>query len=63
MAWTSAGRSIFAFALVSTLLSVVAVTLRFVCRGRLLRVLGASDWFLLATLVRGREQQRLEEPH
>jgi len=54
MIWTETGRSIFAFAVVLSLLSAGAVTLRFLCRGRILRVLGLSDWVLLVTLVRTR---------
>jgi hypothetical protein len=57
MAWTEQGRSIFAFAVVLSVLSTAAVALRFVCRWRVLHVLGLSDWFLLFTLVRGPKQE------
>ena len=57
MAWTEQGRSIFAFTVVLSVLSMAAVALRFVCRGRVLHVLGLTDWFLLFTLVRDPEQQ------
>ncbi len=57
MAWTQQGRSIFAFAVVLSLLSTAAVALRFVCRGRILHVLGLTDWFLLLTLACAPEQQ------
>jgi hypothetical protein len=52
MAWTKQGRSIFAFVVVLSVLSTTAVSLRFVCRGHVLHVLGLTDWFLLVTLVR-----------
>ncbi|KAK3291051.1 uncharacterized protein B0H64DRAFT_51130 [Chaetomium fimeti] len=51
MAWTDGGPPLFAFSLVMLLLSTVAVTLRFVCRGYILRVLGLSDLFILLTLI------------
>lgn len=63
MAWTEQGRSIFAFAVVLSVLSTAAVALRFVCRVRALHVLWLSDWFLLFTLVRGpkHEQRQLQK--
>ena len=63
MAWTEQGRSIFAFVVVLSVLSTTAVALRFVCRGRVLHVLGPTDWFLLVTLVRSgpnKKKQQLE---
>lgn len=51
MARTNQGL-LFAFSVVMLLLSTVAVTLRFVCRGYILRVLGLSELFMLLTLVR-----------
>jgi hypothetical protein len=60
MAWTEQGRSLFAFAVVLSVISTAAVALRFVCRGRVLHVLGLTDGFLLFTLVRAPEQR--EQP-
>lgn len=51
MEWTGRGARAFAFAVVMLLLSVVAVALRFISRGRILRVWGLSDWFIALTLV------------
>jgi hypothetical protein len=51
MEWTGRGARAFAFAVVMLLLSVVAVALRFISRGRILRVWGPSDWFIALTLV------------
>ncbi len=52
MTWTETGRSIFAFAVVLSLLSAAAVTLRSICRARIPHILSPTDWFLLVTLVR-----------
>ena len=52
MARTGQGTFLFAYSIMMLLLSTVAVTLRFVCRGYILRVLGLSELFMLLTLVR-----------
>jgi hypothetical protein len=52
MAKTGKGGFLFPFSVLMLLLSTIAVTLRFVCRGYILRVLGLSELFMLLTLVR-----------
>ncbi|KAH6842397.1 hypothetical protein B0I37DRAFT_417577 [Chaetomium sp. MPI-CAGE-AT-0009] len=51
MQWSTRGAHLFAFTVVMAALSTVAVTLRFLSRGRILHVLGPTDWFLAVTLV------------
>ena len=51
MEWSKRGTHLFAYTVVMAVLSTVAVTLRFFSRGRILRVLGPTDWFLAVTLV------------
>ncbi|KAK4150893.1 hypothetical protein C8A00DRAFT_45787 [Chaetomidium leptoderma] len=50
MAWTERGALAFACAVVMVVLSAVAVALRLVSRGRILRILGPTDWFMVLTL-------------
>ena len=52
MGWTGEGSSLFAFSAGMLLFATLAVALRFVCRGYILRVLGLSDLCILFTLVR-----------
>lgn len=52
MAWTGEGPSLFAFSARMLLFATLAVALRFVCRGYILRVLGLSDLCMLLTFVR-----------
>jgi hypothetical protein len=51
MAWAARGIGAFALAVVLVTLSTVFVALRFVSRGRILRIFGPTDWFMLVTLV------------
>ena len=51
MAWAERGIRAFTLAVVLVVLSTVLVALRFVSRGRILNVLGPSDWFILVNLV------------
>jgi hypothetical protein len=51
MQWSTRGAHLFAFTVVMAALSTVAVTLRFFSRGRILHVLGPTDWFLAVTLL------------
>jgi hypothetical protein len=51
MHWSGSGTRLFAYTTVMTVFAAVTVALRFVSRGRILRVLGPSDWFLAVTLV------------
>ncbi|KAH6844739.1 hypothetical protein B0I37DRAFT_167541 [Chaetomium sp. MPI-CAGE-AT-0009] len=51
MPWTHETPPLLAFNVVMLLLSMVAVTLRFVCRGYMLRVLGLSDFFILLSPI------------
>lgn len=51
MAWAERGIRTFAVAAVLVVLSTIFVALRFVSRGRILKVLGPTDWFMLVNLV------------
>ncbi|EAQ92047.1 hypothetical protein CHGG_00282 [Chaetomium globosum CBS 148.51] len=51
MGWTGEGPSLFAFSAGMLLFATLAVALRFVCRGYILRVLGLSDLCILFTLL------------
>ncbi|KAM7206101.1 hypothetical protein V8F20_002883 [Naviculisporaceae sp. PSN 640] len=51
MEWTEAGARVFACAAVLSFIASIAVLLRFIVRGHILRVLGPTDWFLLLNLV------------
>jgi branched-subunit amino acid transport protein AzlD len=52
MDWTQSGTQVFACAVAQLLVSSVAVALRLISRGRILRILGPTDWFMVLTLVR-----------
>ncbi|KAH6649407.1 hypothetical protein F5144DRAFT_588129 [Chaetomium tenue] len=54
MGWTGEGPSLFAFSAGMLGFATLAVALRFVCRGYILRVLGLSDLCMLLTLYDGR---------
>lgn len=51
MAWAAPGVGAFTLAVVLVMLSTVFVALRFVSRRRILNIWGATDWFMLVTLV------------
>ncbi|KAH6847773.1 hypothetical protein B0I37DRAFT_445966 [Chaetomium sp. MPI-CAGE-AT-0009] len=51
MAWAERGIRAFTVTVVLVVLSTVFVALRFVSRGRILNVLGPTDWFMLLNLV------------
>ncbi|EAQ84514.1 predicted protein [Chaetomium globosum CBS 148.51] len=51
MEWSKRGTQLFAGTVLMAALSTIAVALRFFSRGRILRVLGPTDWFLALTLV------------
>ncbi|KAK4033532.1 hypothetical protein C8A01DRAFT_40011 [Parachaetomium inaequale] len=51
MDWSDRGVRLFAYCVVMAAFSSVAVALRFISRGRILHVLGPSDWFLALTLL------------
>jgi hypothetical protein len=51
MAWAPRGIGAFALAVTLLTLSTVFVALRFVSRRRILNIWGATDWFMLVTLV------------
>lgn len=49
--WTMGGTMVFVCAVLLSVISTVAVALRFFARGYILRVLGPSDWFLFFNLI------------
>jgi hypothetical protein len=51
MEWTPWGTWLFASSVVMLVLATTAVTLRLISRGRILHVLGPTDWFIVLTLV------------
>ncbi|KAL2143309.1 hypothetical protein VTI28DRAFT_10552 [Corynascus sepedonium] len=51
MEWSALGTRLFACSAVMVAVSTLAVALRFISRGRILHVLGPTDWFIAATLV------------
>lgn len=51
MNWAAPGIGAFTLAAVLVTLSTVFVALRFVSRRRILNIWGATDWFMLVTLV------------
>jgi hypothetical protein len=52
MDWTQSGTQVLACAVAQLVVSAVAVTLRLISRGRILHILGPTDWFMVLTLVR-----------
>jgi uncharacterized protein YqfA (UPF0365 family) len=56
MAWAAPGIGAFSLAVVLVILSTVFVGLRFVSRRLFLNIWGATDWFMLVTLVGAMEQ-------
>ena len=52
MEWTETGTQVLACAVALLLVSATAVTLRLISRGRILHILGPTDWFMALTLVR-----------
>ncbi|KAL2128964.1 hypothetical protein VTI74DRAFT_8403 [Chaetomium olivicolor] len=51
MDWTQTGTRVLACAVAQLLVSAVAVALRLISRGRILHILGPTDWFMVLTLV------------
>jgi branched-subunit amino acid transport protein AzlD len=49
--WTDRGARVFALAVAQVVVSTIAVALRLVSRGYILRILGPTDWFMVLTLV------------
>lgn len=62
MEWTQAGVTVVAVAASLFLVSAFAVTLRLISRGRILHILGPTDWFMVLTLVRHDASASLENP-
>ena len=56
MTWAAPGIGAFTLAVVLVILSTVFVALRFVSRRRILNIWGATDWFMLVTLVGAMKQ-------
>ena len=52
MEWKETGTQVLACAVALLLVSATAVTLRLISRGRILHILGPTDWFMALTLVR-----------
>lgn len=52
MEWKETGTQVLACAITLLLVSAGAVTLRLISRGRILHILGPTDWFMALTLVR-----------
>lgn len=52
MEWKETGTQVLACAITLFLVSAGAVTLRLISRGRILHILGPTDWFMALTLVR-----------
>ncbi|KAK4236996.1 hypothetical protein C8A03DRAFT_16409 [Achaetomium macrosporum] len=51
MEWADHGKRLFIWAVVMWALAAAAVMLRLISRGRILRVLGPTDWFIILTLL------------
>ena len=51
MEWTQSGKQVFACAVAQLVVSTIAVALRLISRGRILHILGPTDWFIVLTLV------------
>ena len=55
--WSDDVVGLYASIVVLTVLAAISVALRFISRGRILHVLGPTDWFMVVTLVRIRTEQ------
>ncbi|KAL2128520.1 hypothetical protein VTI74DRAFT_9080 [Chaetomium olivicolor] len=51
MEWSDRGKRLVATSVVMLFLAAVFVTLRLISRGRILHILGPTDWFIIVTLI------------